>query len=87
MYELTLSKSNFAFNYANNNLLSKLCYLNVIDLDSIDSIFKQFDNLILTSSIRYEEKTCPFIFMDVSLSSLSLYNLNDNANSLVFLSI
>ena len=87
MDKLTLSKSSFAFNYANNNLLSKLCYLNVIDLDSIDSIFKQFDNLILTSSIRYEEKTCPFIFKDVSLSSLSLYNLNDNANSLVFLSI
>jgi len=84
MDELSLSNSNFIFNYANNNLLSKRCNLNEIDFDAIDSIFKKFDNLILTSTIKYEEKTCPFIFKDVSLSSLSLYNLNDNSNSLVF---
>jgi hypothetical protein len=85
MDELTLSKSNFIFTYANDNLLSKRCNLNELDFESIDSIFKKFDNLILTSSIKYEEKTCPFIFKDVSLSSLSIYNLNDNSNSLVFI--
>jgi hypothetical protein len=87
MNELTLKESNFLFKIDDDNLLSKKCGLDLIDFDEIDSILKSFNNLILTETLKYEEATCPFIFKNARLSTLSLYNLTYPLNSLVFVEV
>ena len=84
MNELKLQASNFLFKVDDDTLLSKKCSLDLIDFDGIDSIFKSFNNLVLTDTLKYEETSCPFIFKNVRLSSLSLYNVTYQLNNLVF---
>ena len=75
-FEIVESKLN---SYINNSLINEQMCIKESLIDNTDhGLFKNYGNLDLGYSVKYSRQTCPLIFQNSFINSLTIYGLSDS---------